>query len=319
MCNTKPQQPGVTLGQYKGLAVSRRDIAPTRAQLDEALRALRYRHAQWVEEAGPAARRDKALLDFAGFFPDGTPIPDSASAGVEVILGQGKMLPGVEDAILGHKAGETFDLPFTYPADFRLRSLAGRTVRFSITLHQVWRRPMPAANDAFAQSLGRTDLVELLNDLYQETEDKNRRLELQRVENLLLDTAANNMQVSFPAGVLEQKAEAAVRSLEDRLLSIGQKPAEYYVLCGHDRAWHLADAKAKAELEWRRRLAVQAIAEAEGVSVSAGELAAEKARLAQSSGEAGIKALTDDTVQFALAARKVRRLLLDNAVPEGEN
>lgn len=305
-------EPTVQLGQYKKLPVMKRAIQPTEKQVDEALRALRYKESVWKDETGPAQRRDQALLDFEGFFSEGIPIPDSKAEGVIVTLGQGKMLPGVEDAICGHCAGESFRIPVTYPEEFPLKSLARRKVEFSITLHRVKRRCMPNADDAFAQARGCETMAELREKLKQQELEKNRSVENRRIETLLLAQAGAAMQVEFPEGYLEEKAEQRVRAMEQDLIAAGQQPSLYYRLTGHDRAWYLQHAALEIEVDWRRRLAVQEIAKAEQLTVSDAEIDAELARVAQ--GKANVKALKRETVETALLTRKVQQVLVSNAV-----
>lgn len=304
--------PAARLGRYKGLPVMKRAIEPTESQIDEAMRALRYKESVWTDESGPAARSDWAMLDFAGFFPGGVPIPDSEAKGVEVTLGQGKMLPGVEDAICGHHAGETFDIPVTYPETFPLHSLAGRRVKFTITLHRVKRRCMPAADDGFAQRHGCRNMTELRKKLEQQELEKNKSIETRRIETLLLAQAGAEMQVDFPAGYLAEKAEQRVSAMEKDLIAGGQQPSVYYRLTGHDRAWHLQHAALEIEVDWRRRLAVQEIAKGEQLVVSDAEIDAELVRVSQ--GRANTKALKRETIAAALLTRKVQQLLAANAI-----
>ncbi len=307
----KSSMPTASLGQYKGLLVERRSVQPTEAQMDEAIRVVRYQNAQWEEETGPAQRRDRAELDFAGFFPGGVPIPDSASNGVSVILGQGKMLPGVEDSICGHCAGETFAIPVTYPETFPLRSLAGREVEFSITLHRVFRKNMPELTDAFACKLGYANLQELRAELEKKQLEKNQDIEMRRIETVLLAQAGAGLQVAFPQGYLEEKAEQRVAAMEKDLIAAGQQPSLYYRLTGHDREWYLQHAALEIEVDWRRRLAVQEIAKAEMLSVTKAEIEEERARL--TADKQPIDALKDETIDNALLNRKVRQFLVEHA------
>ena len=137
------QYPNVTLGQYKGLAVTRH----VRPVLDNTIQqelAHRCRlHAWYTPTDAPAKRGDKVTLDFEGFM-DGKAIPDSRMEKVTVLLGTGKLMPAAEKAVYGHKAGETFQFDFTYPANFRVEELSGLTAQFTVTLHAVAEKPPPA-------------------------------------------------------------------------------------------------------------------------------------------------------------------------------
>ena len=153
MSETKPTTPRVTLGQYKGLAVTRH-VRPVldRTVQQEVSHRCRL-HAAYQPTQAPAKRGDKVTLDFEGFL-DGQPIPDSKMENVTILLGTGKLMPAAEKAVYGHAAGETFHFDFTYPQDFRVEELSGVTADFVITIHAVAQRHIPEADEAFARSRG---------------------------------------------------------------------------------------------------------------------------------------------------------------------
>ena len=97
----KKNLPEVTLGQYKGLAVTRHVRPVTDKTVDiEVLHQTRM-HAVYHPTTAPAKRGFRALLDFVGYM-DGKEIPDSRMENVMVVLGDGKLMPAAEQAIYGH-------------------------------------------------------------------------------------------------------------------------------------------------------------------------------------------------------------------------
>ena len=129
----KKNTPEVKLGQYKGLAVTRHVRPVTDKTVDIELVHQTRMHAVYHPTTEPAKRGFRALLDFAGYM-DGKEIPDSRMEKVMVVLGDGKLMPAAEQAIYGHRAGEVFRFDFTYPQDFRLPELSGKTAQFEIEL-----------------------------------------------------------------------------------------------------------------------------------------------------------------------------------------
>ncbi len=71
-----------------------------------------------------------------------------------VVLGDGKLMPAAEQAIYGHRAGETFRFDFTYPAEFRVPELSGKTAQFEINLRSVAQAGAPELTEEFAKSMG---------------------------------------------------------------------------------------------------------------------------------------------------------------------
>ena len=143
MSNNAKNLPEVKLGQYKGLAVTRHVRPLSEKTIDqERVHQTRMRSV-YHNSTAPARRGSRVLLDFAGFM-DGEEIPDSRMEKVMVVLGDGKLMPAAEQAIYGHRAGEVFRFDFTYPQDFRLPELSGKTAQFEIELRSLAEKVTPA-------------------------------------------------------------------------------------------------------------------------------------------------------------------------------
>ena len=272
----KKNTPEVKLGQYKGLAVTRHVRPVTDKTVDIELVHQARMHAVYHPTTEPAKRGFRALLDFAGYM-DGKEIPDSRMEKVMVVLGDGKLMPAAEQAIYGHRAGEVFRFDFTYPQDFRLPELSGKTAQFEIELRSLAEKVTPAPDEAFAKSLGFDSLDALKADLRAKKQKIHEEGADRAAGKQLLDMAGANMTVDLP------EFQAKYNKPESRIRFV---------------------------------LAARAIAEAENIVVHPEEVNAEYRRLSQlqDTPEAEIrKALPEDTIAAALAAKKVQRFLLDNA------
>ena len=283
--------PEVKLGQYKGLAVTRHVRGLSEKTLDIEMVHQTRLHAFYHNSEEGAKRGSRVLLDFAGFM-DGKEIPDSRMEKVMVVLGDGKLMPAAEDAIYGHKAGETFRFDFTYPAEFRVPELSGKTAQFEIKLHSVAEKTTPELTEDFAKSLGYASLAAMREAV---------RAKKMKIHEDAADRAADN----------------EMKLLTQRLSRSGISMEQH---CKNSRT--TADAlragyRADAERKIRTMYAARAIAEAEGITVRTEEVNNEYRRLSvqQDTPEADIRrVLTPETVAAALAAQKVQRFLLDNAV-----
>ena len=147
MEQTANTMPAATLGQYKGLVFTRRVRPVSEKAVEAEIGNMARVHAPFVPVTVPAARGMRVTLDFKGFL-EGAPIPDSRMENVTVVLGTGQLMPAAEQAVYGHCAGETFRFDFTYPAEFRVPELSGKTAQFEICLHTVERKQVPPVDDA---------------------------------------------------------------------------------------------------------------------------------------------------------------------------
>ncbi len=307
--------PEVKLGQYKGLAVTRHVRGLSEKTLDiEMVHQTRMRSV-YHNSTAPAKRGSRVLLDFVGFM-DGEEIPDSRMEKVMVVLGDGKLMPAAEDAIYGHTAGETFRFDFTYPEQFRVEELSGKTAQFEIKLHSVAEKTTPELNEEFARAQGYADLAAMREAVRAKKRKIHEDAADRAAGQKLLEMAGANLTVELPAAVLDQNADHALQQLKDKL-SRSRFSLELYCQANNTTPEQLrAGYRQDAARRMRAMLAVPAIAQAENITVSNEEVDAEYARLARLHGnpeEEIRRVLARDAVAAALTNQKVQRFLLDHA------
>ena len=321
---TANAMPSATLGQYKGLPITRRVRPVTEKSVEQELRRLARAHAPFAPVEQPAARGMRVTLDFEGFL-SGEPIPDSKMENVTVLLGTGELMPAAEQAVYGHKAGESFRFDFTYPAEFRVPELSGQTAQFQITLHRVEQQQAPAVDDALAKELGFDSLEALQADIRARKRAIHEANADRAAGQKLMEMAGANLTVALPDAVLDQNAERDMQQLQ-RKLDRSKFTLELYCQVNGTTPDQLrANFRRDAERRMRRVLAARAIAEAEHITVSNEEADAEYARLSKLHGtpEAEIRqVLTREAIASAVTTQKVQRFLIDHAditsVVEGE-
>ena len=316
--------PKVTLGQYKDLDFTRRVRPVSEKAVETEIGNMARVHAPFVPVTVPAARGMRVTLDFEGFL-DGEPIPDSRMENVTVQLGTGQLMPAAENAVYGHKAGEDFRFNFTYPAEFRVPELSGKTAQFAIALHTVEQKQTVPLDDAFAGTLG-FDSVDALKESIREKKRRSHEANADRIAGAaLLDMAGANLTAELNDAILDQNAERDMNALRDRLRR-SKMTMELYCKAGQTTPDEVRAAfRQDAERKMRSILAVRAIAEAEQITVSNAEVDAEYARLAKlhDTPEPEIrKVLSRDAVASAVTTQKVQRFLIEHAnitsVVEGE-
>ena len=257
--------PPVTLGQYKGLPVTRRVRPVTEAAVASELKSLARRHAPFCATSAPAARGMRVTLDFEGFL-EGAPIPDSRMEKVMVVLGDGKLMPAAEDAIYGHTAGETFRFDFTYPEQFRVEELSGKTAQFEIKLHSVAEKTTPELNEEFARAQGYADLAAMREAVRAKKRKIHEDVADRAAGQELLAKAGANLTVDLPEAMLDRTADNEMRMLEQRL-SRSNITLEKHCKNSHTTAAALrAGYRDVAERNLRSMLASRSIAEAENIT-----------------------------------------------------
>ena len=264
MYNNAKNLPEVKLGQYKGLAVTRHVRPLSEKTIDQEMVHQTRMRSVYHNSTAPAKRGSRVLLDFVGFM-DGEEIPDSRMEKVMVVLGDGKLMPAAEDAIYGHTAGETFRFDFTYPEQFRVEELSGKTAQFEIKLHSVAEKTTPELNEEFARAQGYADLAAMREAV----RAKKRKIHEDAADRAagqeLLAKAGANLTVDLPEAMLDRTADNEMRMLEQRL-SRSNITLEKHCKNSHTTAAALrAGYRDAAERNLRSMLASRSIAEAENI------------------------------------------------------
>ena len=125
--------PEVELKGLENIEVEKPVVEITEADLDKMVDVLRKQQATWAESQEPAKAEDRVVIDFVGSV-DGEEFEGGKATDFVLAMGQGRMIPGFEEGIVGHKAGEQFDIDVTFPVDYHSENLKGKAAKFAITL-----------------------------------------------------------------------------------------------------------------------------------------------------------------------------------------
>lgn len=148
--------PEVEVQALDKIEISKPVVEITDADLDKMLETLRKQHASWAEKKGKAAKNDRIIIDFVGSV-DGEEFEGGKATDFTLELGQGRMIPGFEDGLIGKKAGEEATLDVTFPEDYHAENLKGKAAQFAVTVKKVEKQVLPELNDEFAALFGLTE------------------------------------------------------------------------------------------------------------------------------------------------------------------
>lgn len=227
--------PEVKVGTLKGKPLVRPDVTVTDADVERTLHTLQKQRATYDKADRAAVTGDFLVVDFVGTL-DGVPFKGGDAENFGVVLGEGRMLPDFEAALIGMKGAEakTFDL--TFPPDYQ-PELAGKTVQFSVTVKVVNAPKLPEIGEEFAKTLGVADgnvdtmRAEIKANLGRELK---KRLQ-SKIKDQVMDALAEVSELSLPRALVENEIsrlqEQAVKDLQARGMTAQgmQLPAELFV------------------------------------------------------------------------------------------
>ncbi len=152
-------KPDVTLGKYEGVTVTKIDTSVTDEEVEKDIEAQLKRNARTVTKDGAAENGDKVVIDFDGSV-DGEHFEGGKAEYYTLELGSHSFIDNFEDQIVGHKAGDEFDVNVTFPENYQEKSLAGKAAVFAIKLHEVKTDEVPTLDDEYVSDTTDFDTVD---------------------------------------------------------------------------------------------------------------------------------------------------------------
>ena len=272
--------PEVKVGNYNGLTVEKTVHTVTDESVDAELKRVQERNARELTREGAAENGDIADIDFEGFV-DGVAFEGGKAEHYNLTLGSGSFIPGFEDQIVGHSAGEEFDVNVTFPEEYQAAELAGKAAVFKIKLHEVKYKELPALDDDFAKDVSEYDTLDELKDSIRNNIKTNLDKQAeQKVENDLMDQVITNMKADIPDAMVDSRIDELVQDFEYRISQQGLKLADYLKYMGMNIEQFRAQFKEQADKQVKMRLAMEAIVAKESIEATEEEFEAEIKRIA---------------------------------------
>ena len=273
-------KPEVELGEYAGLEVTKKVKTVDEAQVEAEIKRMQDRNGRLLTREGEAQNGDTADIDFEGFV-DGVAFEGGKAEHYSLVLGSGSFIPGFEDQIIGHKAGDEFDIQVKFPAEYQAEELAGKDATFKIKLHEVKYKELPELDDDFAKDVSEYDTLEQLKDSIRAGIAANNEKQAdQQVENDLIEKVVNGMKADVPAAMIESRVDELVQDFEYRIQQQGLKLQDYLKYMGMSMDAFRTQFTEQAEKQVKTRLAMEAVVVKEKIEATEEEFEAEVKRIA---------------------------------------
>ena len=313
---TKPE---VKLGAYKNLEVSV-DLSKEVTEEDVNARIERERNnlAELVLKDGAAAEGDTVVIDFVGSI-DGVEFDGGKGDNFSLGLGSGQFIPGFEEQLVGHKAGETVDVLVTFPEDYQATDLAGKEAKFVTTIHEVKEKEVPALDDELAKDIDEeVETLDELKEKYRKELAEGKEVAYKdAVESAAIDLAVENAEiVELPEEMVHEEVHRSVNEFLGNMQRQGISPDMYFQITGTTQEDLHKQHEADAEARTKTNLVIEAIAKAEGFEASAEEIEAEITSLATDYNmevERVRQLLSEDMLKHDIAIKKAVEVITSSA------
>jgi trigger factor len=261
-------RPGAELGEYKGLEVGREEPEVPEEAVEAELKRLQEGFASLNTVEREAKDGDVALIDYEGKI-DGELFEGGSAKDYLLELGEGRVLPELEKALVGAKAGDERQATVPFPDDYPAEEVAGKTAEFEVKVKEVREKELPDLNDDFAAEASEFDtLAELRDHISGQIKEILDGQIAERFREAALDAAVANATVELPEPVVEARAAEMWRRVERQLQRQGMEPENYLQIQGKTREEMVQQARPEAEQALKREAVLEAVAKAEGIEVT---------------------------------------------------
>ena len=294
-------KPDITLGAYKDLKIKKETAKITDEEVANEIEHLRNEFAEIkVKEDGKVETGDTAVIDFKGFV-DGKELDGGSGANYPLEIGSNTFIPGFEDAVLGMKVDETKTIDLKFPDNYT-PDLAGKKVKFDVTVKEIKTRILPEIDDDFFEDLG-YDKVTNEKELKDEVkkilmERKQQELDDKYIEDIL-SKASDNMKVELDEEIIHDEIHRLMSQFEEQLKMQGLTLDQYFEFTKmtHDDLHKNMEPEAIKRIKYRFLL--EEVAEKEKIEVTEEEADKDAEEMAKNYG------ITKDELMKAFGSKEV--------------
>lgn len=197
------------------------------ADVETMIETLRKQQGTWKVTEQAAGEQNRVTLDFVGKV-DGEEFEGGKANDFALVLGQGRMIPGFEDAIIGHKAGDSFDINVTFPEDYHAENLKGKPAVFAATLTKVEELELPELTEDVIKRFGIADGT--IESLRAEVR-KNMTRELNatirnKIKSQVIDGLVKNNEIDVPTALIDREVDVLRQQALSRFGGNMKQPME---------------------------------------------------------------------------------------------
>ncbi|MCL1835053.1 MAG: trigger factor [Oscillospiraceae bacterium] len=308
--------PEVALGDYKGLSAVKPAADVPDSAVDSELAGIQLRNAR-IETAGrPAINGDTAVIDYEGFV-DGEAFEGGKGENHELKLGSNSFIPGFEEKLHGMVTGEERDIDLVFPENY-VEHLAGKPVVFKVKLNELREQILPDLDDELAKDVSEFDTLEdYKNSIREGLLKANQEQSDAAFENALLEKLIETLEADIPDQMIEAQLDNGMNTFAAQISAYGMDPMAYLQMMNTTPEEFREKMRGNSEKQVKVTLALNKIAELEGIEASAEDIEKEYAESAERYGsdvDDMKERFNEDDIAMEIKMRLATKIVVDNAI-----
>ena len=274
----------VSINKYKGLEIEKVAVQEVTDQLIDQIINNQLAQDATSEEVTdrPVQDGDTVDIDFAGFvdgeaFDGGTGNVPDLLIGSNTFIGATDTHQGFEEQLIGHKVGDEFTIEIQFPEPYFNEELAGVVATFDVTINAISRVTTPELNDQWVQTMSdtATTVDEYRAQLRQEQEDRNQQTADAQLQSAVMRALMEQVELKqFPEGAIDEEIQMMVTYYQNMAVDYGMDFEDFTMqFMGLSEEDFHSTVAIVAEDSVKERLAVELIADKEGLNLTDEEYA----------------------------------------------
>ena len=318
-------KPEVSVDGYYGLTYPKPDLEPTPSDIQEKLQVELDKNARLISSEQPAKNGDTLTINFVGFV-DGIPFEGGAGRDYSLTLGTHTFIDTFEDQLVGHSVGDDVEVKVTFPTEYGHTELAGKAAVFQVEVLDIKTKEYPEVNDEFAQDVSEFEtLAEYRQSLSDKIkEEKKQQAEMIKQKNVMTQLTGKAV-MDVPEVMYKAQTEEMLQDFMFRLRMQGIAPEQYFEYTQTTPESMKKDYEKSAKEIVDGRLALEAVAAKEALSVSEEDFQSHIAEMAERSAQTAediLARFTPERTEEAkkdLLVQKALDFVMEKAVAVDEN
>lgn len=216
--------------EVEKVTVSRTKPEVKDEEVEEVLKNFLKRTVEWKDVEGEAKKGHRVEVDFDGQDMEGVPLEGTSSKNHPVVLGEGSLIPGFEDELVGMKKGEEKDFEIVFPKDYHSKKFQNKKVKFHVKIGRIEEGKEEELSDAFAQKVSgdaKKTLPDLRKEIHHELHTQKEYQEDVRLENEFLKELLTVVEAEVPEALIEKEIDFLIERLKEDLKQRKQSWEDY--------------------------------------------------------------------------------------------
>ena len=262
-------RPEVTLGTYKGVEIAKVSAEVTDEDVEAEIKKVQEQNARIITvEDRPVQDKDDTVIDFEGFV-DGVAFEGGKGENYPLTIGSHSFIDTFEEQLIGKNIGEETEVNVTFPAEYHAPELAGKPATFKVTVKEIKSKELPELNDELVQDISEFSTIDEYKADLKATLEKKKAKEAETMkENEAIEAAVANASMEIPQAMIKAQAYQLADGYDRSLRQQGISLEQYVKMMGMELDKFIESIYPEAEKRIKNGLVLDAIAKAEGFTVS---------------------------------------------------